>query len=70
MIVDLAAETGGNCELTETGQIVDRNGVTIIGTLNLPSTLPIHASQMYSKNIQNLLALMIDKDGQFVLDHG
>jgi NAD(P) transhydrogenase subunit alpha len=68
VIVDLAAETGGNCELTVPGEIVERYGVTIIGMLNLPSTIPIHASQMYSKNIQNLLALLIDAEGQFVLD--
>ncbi|MCA9858393.1 MAG: Re/Si-specific NAD(P)(+) transhydrogenase subunit alpha [Thermomicrobiales bacterium] len=68
VIVDLAAETGGNCELTEKGKIVHRHGVTIVGTLNLPSTLAVHSSQMYSKNLQNLLALMIDKDGQFTLD--
>jgi NAD(P) transhydrogenase subunit alpha len=68
VIVDLAAETGGNCELTEKGKIVQRHGVTIVGILNLPSTLAVHSSQMYSKNLQNLLALMIDKDGQFHLD--
>jgi NAD(P) transhydrogenase subunit alpha len=68
VIVDLAAETGGNCELTQPGQVIDHNGVTIIGTLNLPSTLPIHASQMYAKNIQNLLALMIDKGGNLMLN--
>jgi proton-translocating NAD(P)+ transhydrogenase subunit alpha len=68
VIVDLAAETGGNCELTQPGQIIEHNGVTIIGTLNLPSTVPIHASQMYAKNIQNLLALMINKEGALVLN--
>lgn len=68
VIVDLAAETGGNCELTVPGEIVERNGVTIIGITNLPSTLPVHASQMYSKNIQNLLALMIANDGAFTID--
>jgi NAD(P) transhydrogenase subunit alpha len=68
VIVDLAAETGGNCELTEPGKIVVRHGVTIIGITNLPSTVPVHASQMYSKNIQNLLALMIGKDGSFTID--
>jgi NAD(P) transhydrogenase subunit alpha len=68
VIVDLAAETGGNCELTVPGQIVERHGVTIIGLLNVPSTIPVHASQMYSKNVQNLLALLIDKDGQLVVD--
>jgi NAD(P) transhydrogenase subunit alpha len=68
VIVDLAAETGGNCELTVPGEIVERYGVTIIGLLNMPSTIPIHASQMYSKNIQNLLALLIGKDGRLTLD--
>lgn len=68
VIVDLAAETGGNCELTVPGEIVERHGVTIIGITNLPSTLPVHASQMYSKNIQNLLALMIDNSGNFTID--
>jgi NAD(P) transhydrogenase subunit alpha len=68
VIVDLAAETGGNCELTVPGETVERHGVTIIGTLNLPSTLPVHASQMYSKNVQNLLALLIDANGQLKID--
>jgi NAD(P) transhydrogenase subunit alpha len=67
VIVDLAAETGGNCELTVPGEVVVREGVTIVGTLNLPSTMPVHASQMYSKNIQNLLDLMV-KEGRFVPD--
>jgi NAD(P) transhydrogenase subunit alpha len=64
VIVDMAAEAGGNCELTVPGEIVKRHGVTIIGLLNLPATIPFHASQMYSKNIENLLALLISKDGQ------
>jgi len=68
VIVDLAAETGGNCELTVPGEIVERHGVTIIGLLNIPSTIPVHASQMYSKNILNLLALLIDKEGRLTLD--
>jgi NAD(P) transhydrogenase subunit alpha len=68
VIVDLAAETGGNCELTQPGQIVEADGVTIIGITNLPSTMPVHASQMYSKNITNLAALLIAKDGSFVLN--
>jgi len=67
VIVDLAAETGGNCELTEPGETVVREGVTIIGLLNLPSTMPVHASQMYARTIQNLLGLMI-KDGQLNLN--
>ena len=68
VIVDMAAEAGGNCELTVPGEIVIRHGVTIIGLLNLPSTMPYHSSQMYAKNIQNLLALLITKDGQLNLD--
>lgn len=68
IIVDLAAETGGNCELTKAGETVVENGVSIIGAVNLPAQLPVHASQMYSKNIQNLLALLIGADGQLNLD--
>jgi NAD(P) transhydrogenase subunit alpha len=68
VIVDLAAETGGNCELTQPGKVIEHNGVTIIGTTNLPSTLPIHASQMYAKNIQNLLGVLLTKDGALVLN--
>jgi len=67
VIVDLAAETGGNCDLTEPGDIVVREGVTIIGLLNLPSTMPVHASQMYSRVIQNLLGLLV-KDGTLNID--
>jgi NAD(P) transhydrogenase subunit alpha len=63
VIVDLAAETGGNCELTEAGKTVVKHGVTIIGTTNVPSTMPYHASQMYSRNIASLLALFV-KDGK------
>ena len=59
VIVDLAAETGGNCELTVPGEVVEREGVTIVGTLNLPSSMPVHASQMYSRNVLNLLDLMV-----------
>lgn len=54
VIIDLAIEGGGNCELTEAGKTVVKHGVTIVGTLNLPATLPIHASQMFSKNLLNL----------------
>jgi len=63
VIVDLAGEAGGNCELSEPGETVVREGVTILAPLNVPSTLPVHASQMYSRTIQNLLALLI-KDGR------
>jgi NAD(P) transhydrogenase subunit alpha len=68
VIVDLAAETGGNCELTQPGKTINHKGVTIIGTLNVPSTLPVHASQMYSKNIQNLLGVLLDKGGILTLN--
>jgi H+-translocating NAD(P) transhydrogenase subunit alpha len=68
VIVDLAAETGGNVELTQAGETVEHNGVKIMGQLNLPSTMPVHASQMYAKNIQNLLDLLI-KNGKFDPDY-
>jgi len=67
VIVDLAAETGGNCELTEPGKTIQAGGVTIDGTRNLPSTMPVHASQLYSKNVSTLLLLLV-KDGQLKLD--
>jgi NAD(P) transhydrogenase subunit alpha len=67
VIVDLAAETGGNCELTVPGEVAVREGVTIVGLLNLPSSMPVHASQMYSKNIQNLLELLV-KGGRYAPD--
>jgi len=54
VIIDLAAENGGNCELTEPGKTVVKENVTIIGAMNLPATIPVHASQMYSKNVLNL----------------
>jgi NAD(P) transhydrogenase subunit alpha len=61
VIVDLAAENGGNCELTVPGETVVRHNVTILGPLNLPSSMAIHASQMYSKNVLNLLQLILNK---------
>lgn len=67
VIVDIAAETGGNCELTEAGEVVNVGGVLIVGPTNLPSKAPLHASEMYAKNVSNLLALMI-KDGELVVD--
>jgi NAD(P) transhydrogenase subunit alpha len=68
VIVDLAAETGGNCELTEPGQTVVRHDVKILGLLNIPSTMAEHASQLYARNIQSLLELMIGDEGQLSLD--
>lgn len=59
VIVDMAVEGGGNCELTEYGKTVVKEGVIIIGTTNLPSLMPVHASQMYSKNISNLVFHLI-----------
>ena len=67
VIVDLAAETGGNCELTRPGEVIDESGVTIVGTTNLPSTMATHASQLLSRNMASLLALLV-KDGELVLD--
>ncbi len=67
VIVDLAAERGGNCDLTKPGETIQVHGVTIIGAMNLPSTIPYHASQMYSKNITNFLKLMI-QDGKLNVD--
>jgi len=67
VVVDLAGETGGNCELTEPGQTVVRHDVTIAAPLNLPATMPEHASELYSKNITALLDLMI-KDGALAPD--
>ncbi len=67
VIVDLAAETGGNCELTEPGQEIVREAVTIVGRLNLPSEMPFHASQLYARNVQALLTLLAP-EGDLVLD--
>ncbi|MFQ5491868.1 MAG: Re/Si-specific NAD(P)(+) transhydrogenase subunit alpha [Phycisphaerae bacterium] len=68
VIVDLAAERGGNCELTKADQVTTEYGVTILGPTNLPSTVPYHASQMYAKNISTLLLSMIDKEGSLSID--
>ena len=67
VVIDLAGETGGNCELTEPGQTVVKHGVTIASPLNLPATMPEHASELYSKNLTSLLELMI-KDGALAPD--
>jgi NAD(P) transhydrogenase subunit alpha len=67
VIVDLAAETGGNCELTEPGEVVQRGGVTIVGTLNLPSSMPTHASQLYARNVSALLEHLAP-GGELALD--
>jgi len=67
VIVDLAAETGGNCELTQPGSEIVRNGVAVLGPLNLPSTVPLHASQMYAKNVAAFLGHIV-QDGKLRLD--
>ncbi len=66
VIVDLAAETGGNCELTRAGEVTVDHGVTIVGAVNLPSTVPFHASLMFSKNVFTLLQHLI-KDGAITI---
>jgi len=68
VIVDIAAERGGNCELTRPGETVVHNGVTIVGPVNLPSRAPYHASQMYATNVVNLMKLMVNKEGVLKID--
>jgi len=66
VIVDLAAESGGNCELTQAGKTVREYGVTLIGPQNLPARVPFHSSQMYAKNLLSFLALLVDNNGVLV----
>ncbi|TFG42331.1 MAG: Re/Si-specific NAD(P)(+) transhydrogenase subunit alpha [Bacteroidia bacterium] len=68
IIVDLAASTGGNCEMTENGKTISVNGITIIGKSDYPSDMPSDASKMFGSNIINLLKIMIGKDGSLQLD--
>ncbi|MEB3233365.1 MAG: Re/Si-specific NAD(P)(+) transhydrogenase subunit alpha [Leptolyngbyaceae bacterium] len=68
VIVDLAAGQGGNCAYTEAGRTVNHHGVTIIGPENLPASVPVHASQMYAKNLQALLQLLVSKEGELNLN--
>lgn len=67
VIIDLAAEMGGNCELTEAGKTVVHKGVTIIGPVNLPASTPIHASQMFAKNLMTLISHLVE-EGNLKLD--
>ncbi|HEY6002953.1 MAG TPA: Re/Si-specific NAD(P)(+) transhydrogenase subunit alpha [Anaeromyxobacter sp.] len=67
VVVDLAAETGGNCELTRPGETVVEAGVAILGPVDLPSTVPFHASQMYGRNVMTLLQYLV-KDGKLNVD--
>ena len=62
VIIDLAAESGGNCELTQPGECISHNFIIIDGPLNVPATLAVHASEMYSKNLANFLDLLIRDD--------
>jgi len=68
VIVDLAAETGGNCELTKAGEAIDVGGVLVLGPVHVASTVAFHASQTYSRNLQSLLQHLLDKEGRPKLD--
>jgi NAD(P) transhydrogenase subunit alpha len=68
VIVDMAGESGGNCELSEPGETVVKHDVTIAAPLNLPGDMPDHASQLYSRNVSSLLELMVGEDGALKLD--
>ena len=68
VIIDLAAESGGNCELTRAGETVVHHGVKILGPVNLPAQLAYHASEMYSRNLYNFLKPAIDKSGALAID--
>ena len=67
VIVDLAAESGGNCELTQPGSEIVESGVTIVGTTNIPSSMPTHASQLLSRNVASLVGLFV-REGELVID--
>ena len=67
VIVDLAAERGGNCELTVADQVTTKHGVTILGPTNLPAEVPYHASQMYARNVQTFLLHLVE-DGELQLN--
>jgi H+-translocating NAD(P) transhydrogenase subunit alpha len=69
VVVDLAAESGGNCELTKPGQEVDAGGVRVTGPLNLPSQIPFHASLMFAKNVEAFLKLLLDAQGGLVREY-
>ncbi|WP_456447389.1 Re/Si-specific NAD(P)(+) transhydrogenase subunit alpha [Oceanithermus sp.] len=68
VIVDLAAESGGNCEVTQPGETVQVGDVRVVGPLNLPSALAVHASEMYAKNLHNFLELILTEEGGLELD--
>ena len=62
VIIDLAVEQGGNCELAEAGKVVKKNGVSIVGHLNVPSRIATDASALYARNLLNLINLIVDKE--------
>ena len=68
VIVDLASESGGYCELSKAGETILAHGRQILGPVNLPASIPVHASQMYSKNIVTLVSEFLGDDGQLQLD--
>jgi H+-translocating NAD(P) transhydrogenase subunit alpha len=68
VIIDIAAESGGNCELTQPGQTVLHRGVRIVGPVNLAAQLAFHASEMYARNLYNFLKSAIAKDGSLAID--
>jgi NAD(P) transhydrogenase subunit alpha len=68
VVVDMAGESGGNCALTEPGEVVVKHDVTIASPLNLPATMPEHASELYSRNVSSLLELMLDDEGALAPD--
>ena len=67
VVIDLAGATGGNCALSKADEVVERNGVTILAPTNLPASVAVHASQLYSRNISSFLSLLI-KDGRLEID--
>ena len=68
VIIDIAAERGGNCEITKAGEVVELKGVRVFGPVNLPASIPYHASQMYAKNILTFLKYLITKEGNLALN--
>jgi NAD(P) transhydrogenase subunit alpha len=70
VVVDLAVESGGNCELSVPGEIVVRHGVTIVGLANLPATVPQNASELYARNVLSLVRLFVDEQGEMSTEFG
>ena len=68
VIIDLAASTGGNCELTQNGKIIEVNGIKIVGKSDYPSDMPTDSSKMFGSNIINLLKIMIDREGRLAVN--